>query len=85
MTVRIIVTESDRERVVRVDGRLTRAELGELELAIGEDLDAVRLLLEDLRSADAAGLAALRRFHALGVELCAVPPYIACHLEDEGH
>jgi len=83
VTVRITVTEIDDERLVQVDGRLTHAELSELELAMGDDPTGVCLVLGDLRSVDAASLAALRALRARGIDLRGVPPYIACRLEEE--
>jgi len=83
VTVRISVEETDRRRVVRVEGRLTAEEIAELEGALGDDGPQTTLQLENLRSADAAGIAALRRFRAAGVVFCAVPPRIAYEIEDE--
>jgi hypothetical protein len=76
LTVRIIVEASAPLRVVRVEGRLTAAEVSELDGALGDDLCQVRLCLEHLRSADAAGIAALRRLRDAGVVLCGTPPTI---------
>ena len=79
-----MVEETDRRRVVRVEGRLTVAELAELEGALGDDPAHAELDLQNLRSADRAGLDALRRLRAAGVSLRAVPPRIAYAIEDEG-
>ncbi|MGH7286825.1 MAG: hypothetical protein ACREI8_02265, partial [Myxococcota bacterium] len=83
VTVRIMVEETGRRRVVRVEGRLTVVELAELEGALGEDLTHAELELQDLRSADAGGLAALRRLRAAGVALRSVPPRIALEIDEE--
>lgn len=83
MTVRISVEETGQRRVVRVEGRLTVEEVPELEGALGDDLTVAELELHDLRSADSAGLAALRRLRAAGVALRAVPPRIALEINEE--
>lgn len=83
VTVHITVEETSRRRLVRVEGRLTVAELGELEGALGDDPTHAALELRNLRSVDAEGLAALRRLRAAGVVLCGVPPRIALEMEDE--
>ena len=77
VTLRITVEETSLSRIVRVEGRLTVEEIPELEGALGDDLTHTEMQLQNLRSADSAGLAALRRLRAAGVELCAVPPRIA--------
>ena len=83
MTLRIAVAENDEGvRHVHIDGRLTGDEVGELEQVIAGDPHAVCLELENLRSADAAGLAALRRLRAEGVELRGVPPHLAWRIEE---
>ena len=82
MAVRITVEETGPRLVLRVEGRLTLEEIPELEGALGGDLTRVELQLQNLRSTDAAGLAALRRLRAAGVVLRAVPPRIAYELED---
>jgi len=70
-------------RRITVEGRLTGAEVGELEQAVGDDATTVCLDLENLRSADAAGLAALRRFRSEGALLRGVPPHLAWRIEGE--
>ena len=84
VTVRIMVEEAGQRRIVRVEGRLTVAELAELEGALGDDLTHAELELQNLRSADAGGLAALRRLRDAGVVLRSVPPRIAYAIDDEG-
>ena len=83
MTLRIAVAENDEGvRHVHIAGRLTADEIGELEQVIAGDPRAVCLELENLRSADAAGLVALRRLRAEGVELRGVPPHLAWRIEE---
>lgn len=57
--------------------------IGELEQLVGGDPHALCLDLTDLRSADAAALAVLRRLRAEGVEMRGVPPRLAWRIEDE--
>ena len=83
VTVRITVVERSGIRHIRVEGRLTGEEVAELEQEIGADRPAVCLDLENLRSADAAGLVALRRLRAEGVEMPAVPRHLAWRIEQE--
>lgn len=82
MTLRISTSTASGTRRIRVEGRLTGAALGELEHAIGDDPEAARLELDDLRSADAAALALLRRLRVEGVAMEGVPPHLAWRIED---
>lgn len=81
MTLRIAVAEEGGGGHIHVDGRLTCDEVGEREQVVGEDPSAVCLELENLRSADATGLAALRRLRAEGVEMRGVPPHLAWRIQ----
>jgi hypothetical protein len=81
VTVRITVVPGPERRCIRIEGHLTQAEIGELEQAIGDETVGTRLELENLRSADAAGLTALRRLRAHGVELCGVPPHLTWRID----
>jgi anti-sigma factor RsiW len=83
VTVRITVEETARRRVVRVDGRLTAAEVSDLENALGDDPALAEINLRDLRSVDADGLAALRRMRAAGFALRETPPRIRFEIEGE--
>jgi ABC-type transporter Mla MlaB component len=81
VTVRITVIAERPTLRIRVDGRLTTDAVGELEELIGSDPGATCLELADLRSADAAGLAALRRLRAEGIALYGVPRHLAWRIE----
>jgi hypothetical protein len=83
VTVRITVSEDHCLRRIRVEGRLSDEEVGELELAIGDDPARVWLDLANLRSADAAGLGFLRRLREAGVEMRDVPPHLAWRIEED--
>lgn len=77
MTLRITVCQQGPMRRIQVAGRLTGEEVGELDQTIGDDPSVACLELDHLRSADGAGLAALRRLRAEGVEMRGVPHHLA--------
>ncbi len=81
MTVRIIVEETRPRLVVRIEGRLTADEVGELASVLGEDLGNTDLDLAELRAFDSVALAVLRRLHARGAMLLNVPPRLSFDLE----
>lgn len=81
MTIRISVTESAQVRHIRLDGRLDHEAVGELEQVIVGAPSAVCLELENLSSADAAGLTVLRRLWKAGVEMRGVRPHLAWRIE----
>jgi hypothetical protein len=83
VTLRIALVEEAGVRHVHVEGRLTAAEVPELEELIRSEPCPVCLELENLRSADAHGLAALRRLRAEGVEMRGVPRHLAWRIEEE--
>ena len=83
MTVRITIVSDVAPRRITVEGRLTGAEVSELELAVGDDPSTACLELENLRSADADGVAALRRFRAQGALIRGVPPHLAWRIQAE--
>ena len=83
MTVRITIAEERPVRRLWVEGRLSAIEVAELEGAIGDDPCAVCLELSNLRSADAAALAALRRLRGAGVEMHGASPHLAWQIEDD--
>jgi len=72
----ITVTNEPAWTLVRVDGWLAGAGVAELARVIGEASAPVRLLVRDLRGADATGLAALRRAAEQGTPLLGVSPYL---------
>ena len=83
MTVRITVAEDRATRSIRVEGRLSCGEVGELEQVIGDDPKAVCLDLTNLRSADPAALVVLRRLHAEGVRMLGASPHLAWQIEED--
>lgn len=74
-----VVDEVDR-RVVRVAGRLTFAHVPEL-LGACAHRRALHVELDDLVSADAAGIDALQRIRARGAILVAVPGFIRLKID----
>jgi hypothetical protein len=83
VTVRITILGDRAPRRISVDGRLTGAEIGELERAIGGDPSGVCLELENLRSADEDGLTALSNLRREGALLCNVPPHLSWRVEQD--
>jgi len=83
MTVRITVAEDPPLRRIRVEGRLTAVEVGELDEVVGLDAGAVCLELSNLRSADAPALAALRRLRAAGAAIEGASPHLAWQIEED--
>jgi hypothetical protein len=77
-----MVRQGEPHRRIQLAGRLAGEEVDALYQVIGIDPRAVCLELEHLRSADAAGLVALRRLRAEGVEMRGVPRHIAWRIED---
>jgi hypothetical protein len=74
-----VVTEGDRRRV-RVAGRLKVSHVAELLIACA-DASQLQIDLNDLVSADAAALDALRRLREMGATLVRVPGYIHLKLD----
>ena len=83
MTLRITVGRNGTTRCIALAGRLTGEEVEELNQVVHEDPGAARLELGELRSADEAGLAALRRLRDEGVEMRGVPPHLAWRIETD--
>jgi hypothetical protein len=76
VTVRITSREEGKGRVVRVDGWLVACDVATLEETLGDRVRGTRLELADLRSADAAGVAALRGLEARGALLHDAAPFL---------
>ena len=72
-----IACESDAGvRVVRLEGWLEGEAVAELERVVSGGSGLLRLDLSELRSADTAGLDALRALRAAGASLVGASPYI---------
>ena len=82
VTVRIIVEETAPYLRVRIEGRLTADEIGELAGVLAEDLAHTELDLCELRAVDSVGLGVLRRLRDEGAKLLNVPPRLAFDLEE---
>ncbi len=83
VTIRITSLVEDAARTVRVDGWLAAADVAALEEAVGESIRGTWLELADLRSADAAGVAALRGLEARGALLHGAAPFLRLLLGEE--
>lgn len=83
MTVRITVAELSLIRRIAVEGRLTAQAVGELERAVGDEPHPVVLDLGHLRSADEAGLSALRRLREQGVAMKGTGLHLAWKIETD--
>jgi ABC-type transporter Mla MlaB component len=72
-----IACESDPGgRALRLEGWLEGEAVAELEKVVSEGSGPLRLDLSELRSADRAGIAALRAIRAAGAALVGASPYI---------
>ena len=86
MTVRITVGEPASFRRIAVEGRLSADAVHDLEREVGDHPDEVVLDLANLRSADAAGVAALRRLRAEGVAMQRTGLHLAWRIDEApGH
>ena len=83
MTVRITVAEPALLRRVVVEGRLSADAVHDLEQAIGDQPQDVVLDLANLRSADGAGVAVLRRLRAEGVAMQRTGLHLAWRIDEE--
>lgn len=72
----ITATEEPRGTLVRVDGWLGGEGVAEFMRVMESARRPVKLLLSDLRGADAAGLSLLRRLADQGLDLDGVSPYV---------
>jgi anti-anti-sigma regulatory factor len=76
MTIYISSNSDSGTRIVRIEGWLEGEAVAEFERVIDGDSVALRLDLSELRSADKAGLAALRAHRAAGASIVGASPYI---------
>jgi ABC-type transporter Mla MlaB component len=75
LTLRITSVPSDAPQTLCLEGRLGAGEVPELEMCT--EIGVRALDLRDLMSADAEGLAVLRRLRERGVELRNASHYLA--------
>jgi ABC-type transporter Mla MlaB component len=76
MTIYISCSSDSGTRIVRIEGWLEGEAVAELARVIEGGSRALRLDLSELRSADKAGLAALRAHRAAGGSIVGASPYI---------
>jgi hypothetical protein len=81
MTLRIFVESESDGGVVALHGRLSRAEVGEVEKVVAEAGPSSRVDLEHLTGVDAEGLRALRQLEENGTFLTGASHYIALLLK----
>jgi anti-anti-sigma regulatory factor len=75
MTMRISTSRDAGGEVVLIAGRLDAQGVADLERVVAERSGLLHLDLAGLRSADDAGLEALRGLRARGIALTGVSPY----------
>jgi predicted nuclease with RNAse H fold len=85
MAFRISVGMESGARVIRVEGRLDEPGAADLRRFLAGSKRLLPLQLRELRSADEAGLRALREIRASGVPLRSVSPYLALLLDAPTH
>jgi len=76
MTLYIACESDSGIRVVRLEGWLDDETVAELDRVVSGESGPLRLELSELRSADKAGLDALRALRAAGAALVGASPYI---------
>jgi ABC-type transporter Mla MlaB component len=81
MDIRITTEPAGAATLVSVSGRLAEGSSVELERVVHEITGDIRLDVGELRSADAAGLALLRRLRDDGMRLERTSPYIQLVLD----
>jgi anti-anti-sigma regulatory factor len=81
MRVRIIKTTSEAGTVIRVDGRLAKDSVADLERECQSAEGRLYVDLTNLLSADASGIEALRTLAESGARLMGESPYIRLQLE----
>jgi anti-anti-sigma regulatory factor len=83
VTIRIDTTHNESATVVYVAGRLKGDAVGELSSECARIGGPFTLDLDDLVSADAAGIRLLRGLHKSGAEVRGLTPYLQLLVDDE--
>jgi hypothetical protein len=76
MSLYISASSDSGISIVRLEGWLEGEAVAELERVVSGDSGPLRLDLSELRSADTAGVAALRALRAAGASIVGASPYI---------
>jgi ABC-type transporter Mla MlaB component len=85
MTLRITVIPRSPPTTLKVDGRLTRAEVPELRSMCAEVEGALALDLTYLQSADREGVSLLRELREKSADLIGLSPFLQLLLERQSH
>jgi hypothetical protein len=80
--IRVDASSEGETNVLTVHGWLTHADVGELLRCVDERDSEPVIDLAELRTADRAGLEALRSLKRRSIKLRRAPPHLALQLED---
>ena len=83
VTLRISVHDAPNGSTIRVEGRLERRGVSELQGVLEASPRPVHLDLSNLLSLDAEGLAALRRLRQAGFDMLGTPPALASKILED--
>ena len=76
MTIRVSTEAGEAVTTIRIEGKLTSADVPDVRAACGSANPPLRLDLSGLRSADSDGIRALQSLSEAGAELHGANPYI---------
>ena len=76
MTIRVTTEAGEAVTTIRIEGKLTSADVPDMRAACGSANPPLHLDLSGLRSADSDGIRALRSLSEAGAELHGANPYI---------
>jgi anti-anti-sigma regulatory factor len=76
LTIRVSTQAGETVTTIRIEGKLTSADVPDVRAACGSANPSLRLDLSGLRSADSDGIRALQSLSEAGAELHGANPYI---------
>jgi anti-anti-sigma regulatory factor len=76
LTIRVSTEAGETVTTIRIEGKLTSADVPDVRAACGSANPPLRLDLSGLRSADSDGIRALQSLSEAGAELHGANPYI---------
>ena len=85
MTVRITTLSESTRTIIKIDGRLKRVDLDELNQLLRGVIGLKVLDISELQSIDRAAADVLKELIEAGVELRSVSPYVELMLKSEPH